>query len=494
MPKSLKIVFIASECVPYAKTGGLADVVAALPGVLKKLGHEVIIVIPLYQVIDRSMFQIEPYLETLGVWMGGKVEWCSAHKAINEDDVVVYFIDFDNYFAREGLYHDVDFNDYLDNPRRFAFFSRAALQLCKDIKFKPDIIHTHDWHTAPACAYQKIWHWEDTTLGKAASVLTIHNVGYQGKYPVNHYSYTSFQWNNFTSDKFEDHGDVNFLKGGIYFSDIVTTVSPKYAQETRTPDGGLGMAPYLNNKGDRYIGILNGVDYSIWNPEIDTLIPANYSVKNLNGKSVCKRELQQRLSLEVNENIPLFGVVSRFADQKGLDLLAEGIDEILLNMRVQFVILGSGDKKLESFYNALPTRFPGRVSSYIGFQNELAHWIEAGSDFFVMPSRYEPCGLNQIYSLKYGTLPVVHATGGLDDTVEQYNEVNGGGTGFKFSEISTKAVYYSIGWAVSTFIDRPHHILQMQKKAMVQDFSWEKSAEHYLQAYKRAIRIHKALR
>ena len=309
---------------------------------------------------------------------------------------------------------------------------------------------------------------------------------------MDHYAYTGLKWNNFTSDKFEDDGGMNYLKGGIQYADIVTTVSPKYAWETRTPDGGLGMAPYLNDKGDQYLGILNGVDYSVWNPAIDPLIPAIFSIEDLTGKKVCKRELQRRLNLEMDEDIPLIGVVSRFADQKGLDLLADAIEDILNNMRVQFAILGSGEKRLEAYYGDLPHRYPGRVSSYIGYQNELSHWIEAGSDFFVMPSRYEPCGLNQIYSLKYGTLPIVRATGGLDDTVEQYNEANGDGTGFKFWGISSHAVYYTIGWAVSTYFDRPHHVLQMQQKGMKQRYSWEKSATHYLEAYRRAIEIHES--
>jgi starch synthase len=493
MTDHIKIAFIASECFPYAKTGGLADVVGDLPGALKQMGHEVIIIIPLYKGIDRSKFQIKPFITPMGVWMGDREEWCAVHTTTNDDDVPVYFIEFSNYFDRDGLYHDADFNDYLDNPRRFAFLSKAGLCLCKDIGFKPDIVHAHDWQTALSCAYLKIWHWDDPFLGRAASLLTIHNIGYQGKYPAEHYTYTRLQWNNYTSDKFEDNGGMNYLKGGIQYADIVTTVSPKYAWETRTPDGGQGMAPYLNDKGDQYLGILNGVDYSVWNPAIDPLIPATFSIEDLTGKKICKRELQRRLNLEMDEDIPLVGLVSRFADQKGLDLLAGAIKEILNNMRVQFAILGSGDKRLEAFYGDLPHRFPGRVSSYIGYQNELSHWIEAGSDFFVMPSRYEPCGLNQIYSLKYGTIPIVRATGGLDDTVEQYEEANGDGTGFKFWEISSHAVYYTIGWAVSTYFDRPHHVLQMQKKGMKQSYSWGNSAVNYLEAYRRAIEIHESM-
>ena len=489
MYRKLKIVFIASECVPYIKTGGLADVVGSLPGALKELGHDVRIVLPLYGRIDRDKYSIKPFLSPMGVWMGNTEEWCSVNWTQNVDGVPVYFIDFEKYFARVGLYHDELMNDYQDNPLRFSFLTRAGLQLCKDMGFKPDIVHSHDWQTSLAGGYLKIWHWDDPILGGAASVLTIHNIGYQGKYPAENYDYIGLQWGNFTSDKFEDHGHINFLKGGIQYSDCVTTVSPTYALETRTPDGGQGMALYLNDRGEHYRGILNGVDYSAWNPETDPLIPENYSAKNMKGKTRCKRELQKRFSIYEDPLVPVVGVVSRFADQKVLDLLAGTIDQIVNNMQVQFVILGSGDKYLEIFFKELNNRYPNQVGCYIGYHNELAHWIEAGSDFFIMPSRYEPCGLNQIYSLKYGTIPIVRATGGLDDTVDQYDESTGGGTGFKFWEISSRAVYYTIGWAVSTYFDRRNHIRQMQHRGMKQHFSWGLSAKQYVKTYLQAISV-----
>jgi len=483
----MKIMMIASECVPFAKTGGLADVVGALPIALRALGHEVIVVMPKYGSINTAKYQIAPFFNQMCVWMGNAEEWCAVHKT-TMDGVPVYFIEADKYFARSGLYHDDAFNDYGDNPRRFAFLTRAALQLARDMGFDADIIHAHDWQTALAAAYLKVWHWNDATIGKAASVLTIHNVGYQGKYGAEHYDYIGLQWSNFTPDKLEDHGSVNFLKGGIQYADLVTTVSPTYAGETRTPEYAHGMAPYLNDKGADYIGILNGVDYAQWDPATDKLIPARYSAADLSGKAVCKLELQKRFLLDIDPAIPIVGVVSRFADQKGLDLLASAIEAIVNTMKVQFVILGSGDKGLEAFYGGLPARYGGRIGSYIGYDNALAHWIEAGSDFFIMPSRYEPCGLNQIYSLKYGTLPIVRNTGGLADTVEQYDESTGAGTGFKFWEPSAHAVYYAVGWAVSTYYDRKPHVAKMIQKAMAQNFSWEESARAYVTAYERAIR------
>jgi starch synthase len=498
----MKIAIIASECVPFVKSGGLADVVGALPRALKALGHEVIVVLPRYAVVDGVRHGLKPFLSPMGVWMGNVEEWCSiltaelpgsiageTGEAGTGDKIPVYFIESLKYFNRYGLYHDEDFHDYLDNPQRFGFLARAGLQLCKDINFTPDVVHAHDWQTALACAYLKIWHWNDPVLGRAASALTLHNLAYQGVYPEEHLDYLGLQRGNFVSSKFEDHGRINFLKGGIVYADVVNTVSPGYARESRTPDGAYGLAPYLNDKGDNYTGILNGCDYVEWDPAKDGTIPVQYSAHDLTGKLACKRALQERLGLVVDDSIPLFGVVSRLVAQKGLDLLAQAIPDIMANMQCQFVILGAGEKSLEYFYGPLPGRYPGRVGSYIGYSNELAHWIEAGSDFFVMPSLFEPCGLNQMYSLKYGTLPIVRATGGLDDTVQQYDEGTGVGTGFKFWEISSKALYYTVGWAVSTYYDRREHIRKMIQSAMVQDYSWQKSAEAYVKLYERAIEI-----
>ncbi len=484
----MKIVMLASECVPYVKTGGLADVVGALPQALRSLGHEVIVILPKYTSIDDARHGLQPFINPLGVWMGNAEEWCSVHVADNQG-VPVYFIEFQKYFDRHGLYHDSDFNDYQDNPRRFGFFTRAALQLCRDINFRPDIVHAHDWQTALAAAYLKIWHWNDAALGSTASAITIHNIAYQGVYSTQHYDYLGLQWSNFTSEKFEDHGRINFLKGGIVYSDVANTVSPTYAQETRNPIQGYGLAPYLNNKGENYAGILNGVDYALWNPATDTLIPSTYSAGDLSGKRICKQELQKRFNLEVNPNIPVVGVVSRLVAQKGLDMLAREIESILNTMVVQFVVLGAGEKHLETYFGTLAERFPGKVGSHIGYHDMLSHWIEAGSDFFIMPSLYEPCGLNQIYSLKYGTLPIVRATGGLDDTVQQYDEKTGDGTGFKFWSAVTGAIYDTVGWAVSTYYDRRPHIERMIQAAMAKDYSWEKSAQEYQALYERAQRV-----
>ncbi len=479
----MKIAIVGSEAAPYAKTGGLADVVGSLPAALKALGHEVIVIIPKYASIDTWKTPMQRFFPEMCVWMGNTEEWCAVDVFRDAGGIDTYFIESDKYFNRPGIYHDAHYTDYSDNPRRFAFFTRAALQLCIDMQFSADVFHFHDWQTSLGPGFLKIWHWDNPIIGGAGSILTIHNLNYQGRYAAEHYDYTGLQWQNFTPDKFEDHGSINFLKGGIYYADIVNTVSPTYAHEIASPSHSGGLTGSLLSKGDRFLGILNGVDYSIWNPETDPLIPAHFSQDNLSGKAICKTVLQQSMGLYPDPGVPLIGVVSRFADQKGLDLLAQAMEGILGNMHVQFVILGSGDPDLERFFGSLPARYPGRVGSYIGFSNELSHLVEAGSDFFLMPSRYEPCGLNQIYSLRYGTLPIVRATGGLSDTVYQYDEHTGGGTGFLFREMSGSAIYYTVGWAVSTYYDRKHHMADMIHRAMGMNFSWEASAREYVRAY-----------
>ncbi len=484
--KKLKIMMVSSEAVPFAKSGGLADIVGALPKALQALGHEVIVVLPKYSSIPYVRYNLQPFVGNLGVWMGDTQEWAAAHHT-SLDGVSFYFIESNKHFDRWGLYHDADYNDYLDNPRRFAFLSRAALQLCQDIGFSPDIVHAHDWQSALAPAYLKVWHWDNPILGGAASVLTIHNIAYQGVYNAGDWPYLGLQWGNFSADKFEDHGQMNFLKGGIFFADAVNTVSPTFANETRTPLGGMGLAPFLNNKGRDYVGILNGCDYQEWNPAIDPLIPARYSPEDMAGKAANKAELQRRFGLQINPNIPLIGSVGRLAGQKGMGLLAAVIENVAQAMIVQFAILGSGEKALESYFGELPRRYPGQIGSFIGYNNELAHLIEAGADFFVMPSLFEPCGLNQMYSLKYGTLPIVRATGGLEDTVQNYNQAEGSGTGFKFWDATPPALYYTLGWAVSTYYDRPFLLQKMIQTGLAQDFSWERCAQSYVALYQQAI-------
>jgi starch synthase len=493
MTGALGILLVASECVPFAKTGGLGDVTGALPVFLKKLGHDTRVVIPGYGFIDRGKYKINIAIEQMSVQMGGENVICSVSKTTLDENVPIYFIDYEPCFGRPGIYHDNNFNDYPDNPKRFTFLSRAALQLCHELKFKPDIVHANDWHTAVLPAYLKKLCNNDPLLRNTASVLTIHNIAYQGRYDRYYYYYAGLREEDFTSDKFECYNAVNFLKGGIHFADMVNTVSPGYASESRSSPGGHGLDYFLNKKGKNYVGILNGVDYSLWNPAGDPLIPANYSAGDMKGKEVCKKALQERLHLKQADKTPVIGIVSRLVWQKGFYALSECIDNIINNMDVQFAILGSGDNHLEAFYGSIDQRHPGKAGSFIGYDNELAHMIEAGSDFFLMPSISEPCGLNQIYSLKYGTLPIVRATGGLNDTIVNYNQKTGDGTGFKFCEPDAKAIYNTVGWALETYHHRKSHMQKLIQQAMKQHYSWEESAGEYVKLYKAALENKKSI-
>ena len=487
--KPLKVLMVASECVPFASTGGMGDVTGALPAALQKLGADIRVVMPKYGSIDARKHNITLFQAPMGVWMGNREEWCSVHKALSPQGVPVYFVEHNQFFDREGLYHDDGFNDYQDNPKRFAFLSRAALQLCQEIHFSPDIVHANDWQTAFLPAYLKIWHKGDPVLGKAASVLTIHNLAYQGRYSREHFAYTGLGDVHFTPDKFECYGAMNILKGGIHFADAINTVSPGYARETLTTEGGFGLDTFLLKKGNRYTGILNGADYSQWNPETDKLIPERYSPARMNGKAACKSALQKKFSLARDPSIPVIGIVSRFTWQKGLDLLADCINKVLEEKQVQLVVLGTGDKHLESLFGKLPGRFPGKAGSHIGFSNELAHLIEAGSDFFLMPSVYEPCGLNQIYSMKYGTIPIVRATGGLDDTVETYDPDSGRGTGFKFLTLHPDALYDIILQALDAYYHKKEMIRDLMRNGMQQHYSWDESAAQYMDMYRKAMAL-----
>jgi starch synthase len=485
--QKLNILIIASEMYPFAKVGGLADVAASLSSALRKRGHDARVVMPRYGVIDLEKAGAKGCLEPMGVWMGNVEEWCSVYRTESPEGVPVYFIEYKNYFDRPGLYHDAAMIDYADNPRRFGFLCRAGLQLCRDLQFGPHIVHVNDWQTALAPAYLKIWHWNDPVLSKTASLLTIHNAAYQGYYPRHHMEYLGLGWQNFTEEKLEAYNQINFLKGGIYYADAVAAVSPTFAAEIRASHGGFGLAPYLTRRGSDLAGILNGIDYAVWNPATDPKIPAHYSAGSLDGKKECKRRLQEAFNLTADGTVPVIGAIGRFVEQKGFHLVTAIIDRVLSEMQAQFVILGDGGRALEEFFGTLPGRFPGKAGSYIGFDDKLAHLINAGSDFFLMPSQWEPCGLNQMYAQRYGTLPIVRATGGLDDTVINYDEKGGAGTGFKFKEFSAHALYYTIGWAVSTWYDRPAHLAALINNAMKQDFSWDTSAAKYEEAYARAM-------
>jgi starch synthase len=482
-----RILFVTSECSPLAQTGGLGDMVAGLSKALRNRGSDVRIVMPLYQSIDRTKYGIT-FSRSCCVHFGrGEEIWVGIFEGTLDGVVPIWFIDYGRYFDRPYIYDDQE------DSFRFGVLSKAALQLCKDLEWIPHVAHVHDWMTAMSAVFLKTWDRVLSPLSHTASVLTIHNIGYQGKFNPSVLPFYGLGGDYMAPDRFEDFGMLNLLKAGIQYADAVTTVSPTYAHEIRGPIGGMGLAPYLTNRGDHVFGILNGVDTTVWNPANDKYLPARYSVGKMAGKAACKKALQERFGLAVDPRIPLFGIVSRFAPQKGFDLIRGSLPQALRDMIMQVVVLGTGDPFTENFFRWLHEAYPKSANAHIGFMPELAHLIEAGSDFFIMPSLYEPCGLNQMYSSLYGALPIVRATGGLDDTVENYNEGNGTGTGFKFWEISGRALFYTIGWAVSTWYDRPHHYAAMQRQGMERDFTWESSARQYEHVYEHALAHRAAL-
>lgn len=480
----IKVVMVSSEMAPFAKTGGLADVVGALPGALARRGNSPCVIMPKYSSIQAPM---EPYHSPMGVWMGNGIqEWCSVYRSFH-GEVPVYFIEHNAFFDRPGLYNDSNMNGYADNARRFAFLSRAALQLCVDKEFRPDVFHVHDWQTALAPAYLRTWNWQGTPLDNVGSLLTIHNIAYQGNFDKNEMGYLGIDWQNFTLDKFEENDRLNILKGGIAFADAVNTVSPTYAGEI-TSGGGYGLDGSLRSKGHRFGGILNGADYDVWSPEKDRYIPHNFSKEDLSGKWACKSLLQEMFGLRRDPGVPIFGIVGRFTQQKGYNLLAPIVEGLMRNTPIQIVMLGTGDRNLEDTFNYFARNYGDRFGCHTAFDEGLAHLIEAGSDFFVMPSLFEPCGLNQMYSLRYGTLPIVRATGGLNDTVENYNADNNSGTGFKFRDFTADALYGTMIWAARTYFTRPDHMAMLRWNAMSRWFGWDSSAEQYEHAYRMAMR------
>ena len=482
--RSLRVLFVASECAPYAKCGGLGDVVASLPKALRRLGVDARVAIPLYGSISREKYGLAEEPPCRVMCGGGEVNGCGIWRGTADGDVPAWFVEHNRFFDRGGLY-DLGGEEFGDNAFRFGLLCMAAAQACRDRGWIPDVVHVHDWPTAVFPALLDAWRKARSPLGWAASVLTIHNQSYQGYYHPSALAYLGLGPEYFTADALESWGKINLLKGGIAFADAITTVSPTYAKEILTEPGGNGLSSYLQGRGEDFEGILNGADYDVWNPETDRRIPANYRENSLIGKGQCKQELQAQMGLREDAGVPLFGMVSRLAAQKGMGLLREALPHALGGMNMQVAVLGSGDAGDEAFFRDLARAFPGRVAAEIGYSDELSHRIQAGADFFLMPSLFEPCGLTQMYSLRYASLPVVHATGGLEDTVEQYNPGEGTGTGFKFYAPDAKSFLETIQWAVGTWYERPSDITMMRERAMKVRFDWETSARRYLDIYRR---------
>lgn len=484
----MKILMASSEAVPFAKTGGLADAVSALSLALAKLGHEVKIVLPRYWRIDRA--KLTPLPGEMGVRMGGVEEWCAVDKTFlpgssRKNPVEVFFIDHEIFFGRDGIYANSRNEDYPDNPRRFTFFSRAVFQLCNKIHWYPDALHAHDWPTALVPVYLK-YGLRSGGFANTVSALTIHNLGYQGVYHKDNFHYTGLGWNVYFEGGFEDWGMMNMLKAGIHSADRLNTVSENYCEETKTQAHGFRLDGPLRQRSADYRGILNGIDTAVWNPAKDRLLPAPYSAKDMKGKAAAKEEVQRRFGLAADASLPLIGMVTRLTEQKGVGELFGpcygSAFSICRDMKLQLALIGAGETWCEREIIGLSGRLPN-FSAHIGYSEELGHLVEAGSDFFLMPSRYEPCGLNQMYSLIYGTLPIVRRTGGLADTVSNYDEKTGGGTGFMFDDLTPRAIYDTVGWAVWAYYNRPQHIAAMRLRGMKQNFSWAKSAKKYIDMY-----------
>lgn len=490
-----RIVMITSEMHPYAKSGGLADVCASLPAALAERGHGVSVIMPYYpQVMGQFCEQTQVCQQLLKVPFGAWEEWAQIRQIQIKPNFNIYFIEFNRYFDRPKLY---DYNnvEYGDNAARYIFFCRAAMETIRLLEIRPDIIHTHDWHAALANVYLISSLYRDLPdFAATRSVLTLHNLGYQGNFDKENLPLSGLGWEYFNPMCLEYHDRLNLLKGGIMTAHRVSTVSPTYAEEILSPEHGFGLEGSLHHCAarGRLEGILNGIDMHEWSPETDPLIPANFSAEKLKGKEACKAELQKTFALKPEPRKPLIGVVSRLASQKGIDVFLGVIQGLLDSGRAQVVILGAGEPALHQWIDFYARKYPGSFGSYIGYSNKLSHLIEAGADFFAMPSRYEPCGLNQMYSMRYGTLPIVRATGGLDDTVINYSaEGLDNATGFKFYDLTGEALWGTLNWAIGIYEKFPEHIRQMQINGMKTDFSWNATARHYEVLYDNALRTQK---
>ena len=480
----MHIAFAASECIPFSKTGGLADVIGALPPALANLGHRLTVFLPKYK--QTKLDNPKTVIPSITVPFDDRYRFCSVLDGGKRAGVQFYFIDYPPFFDREGLYGSA-LGDYHDNAERFALFSRAVLEATK-ILGAPDVLHCHDWQTALVPILLKTLYSEDPAFAGAPCVFTIHNLGYQGLFQPEILPLLMLPWDLFTIAKLEFYGKVNFLKGAIEMADFITTVSRRYSQEIQTAEFGFGLEGVLRARASTLAGILNAVDYVSWNPEDDPHIAANYSANDLSGKAICKSDLLKEFGLVQDTPLPVVGMVSRFVQQKGFDLVQQVADRLALEDLI-LVVLGNGQREYEEMFRRLNRQFPQKIAVKIAYDNRLAHKIEAGSDLYLMPSHYEPCGLNQIYSLKYGTVPVVRATGGLDDTVEQFDPQTGKGTGFKFREYSGEAMLETLHQAVTLYRKDQNAWHALTGNGMAQDYSWTNSAREYVKVYERARQL-----
>ena len=495
----MRILVVASEVVGFAKTGGLADVAGSLPRALAKRGHDIAVVMPHYRVVRYGKNPPEATAHVLHVPIGTRTLACRVYRSkLPGTEVPIYFIDAPEYFDRDDGYHGRGLYqqtmpggykaDYPDNAERFAFFSRAAIEIIDAVGFVPDVIHANDWQTGLVPAYiSEVLH-QHAKTAHVRSVFTIHNIAYQGMFGADVLRLTGLPGWMFNPKQLEYHGQLNFLKAGIVFADAVNTVSPTYAREIQTAEYGCGLEGLLIENKHKLSGIVNGVDYDVWNPAIDPLLPESYDETTVfERKPASKAELQRRFGLPTDPTKPVLGLIARLVSQKGIDLILSSAPGFL-DLGCQLVFLGDGDREFHDQLQVFHAKHPQQVGIYLGFQEQLAHLVEAGSDLFLMPSRYVPSGLNQLYSLKYGTPPIVRATGGLADTIvdsSEANVANGTGTGFSFVEYTPGALYDTVKRAVALYRDRPEDFRRVVSTAMKQDWSWERSAAEYEALYRR---------
>jgi starch synthase len=491
----LRILLIASEVAPFAKTGGLADVAGALPRALAALGHDVRILLPKYRGAEAHATETRLVVPNIQVPLGDRVAEGALIEAHGPSGVPVYLLEHEHYYNRDSLYGTAD-GDYWDNCERFVFFCRAALEgmarldaARSSIRWQPQVIHANDWETGLVPVYLRTLYRDHPLLGRLASVFTIHNLAYQGVFWHYDMPMTGLGWDLFTPAGIEFYGKLNFMKGGLIFSDLLTTVSRTYAREIRTPAFGSGLEGVLEDRSQDLHGVVNGIDYEMWNPQKDPAIAHPYSAEDPEPKAVCRETLRRELGLEDGAG-PVIGIIVRLAEQKGMDLVLEALPGILAEGG-QLVVLGSGDARLEEAFRAAAAAHRGQVAVRIGHDDELSRRIYAGSDAFLMPSRYEPCGLGQLIALRYGGAPIVRRTGGLADTVTEFDPARRSGTGFVFDAFTPDALLAAVRRAASTY-RQPPLWKALVRNAMAEDFSWDASAREYVTLYRKALRARSA--
>lgn len=477
----MNILMVAAECVPFIKTGGLADVVGTLPKYLKQQGHDVRIIIPKYRLIDGMKYNLQTLPYKLSVFVGKEQENFRIKTCMLDGDIPVYFIENLRYFNRLGVYGDDSGVGYGDNRERFIFFSKAAIEAVKAIMFRPDIIHCHDWHTGLIPAYLKTVNLNDGFFWNTSTIYTIHNIAFQGSFDAaSTLPMAGFSWEDYKSDKLEFYNTFNYMKAGLAYTDIISTVSPTYAKEIQGP-AGKGMEVVLQTRKNDVYGILNGIDYSYWNPETDKNLVANFSLSDYTNKKVCKKYLQEKCGFKQDENAFMLGCVSRFDMQKGFDLIMDVIGK-LVNHNIQIVVLGSGDRYIKDSMLYLKSLYPDKLAVFTDYNEPLSHQIYAGVDAFLMPSKFEPCGLSQIIAMAYGTTPIVNKTGGLSDTVTDFSSGNLNGNGFVFDFYKGERFIDAVMRAYDIY-KNPFLWNKVVENAFSTRFSWTKSVREYEKMY-----------